>query len=577
MIKLLAKLKPYVLACILLVGITFIEVNTELSLPTYMADIINIGIPRSDKAFIFWTAAKMLGYIALGIACGVFSGFLNARVSSGYGRDLRNMVFSKAVNSSIAAADSIGTASFITRTTNDINQVQMFVILAFSIGSRAPLMIIGGILMSQTKSTDLSWVVFLSVPLLMILVLSVGFVVMPLSTSLQKKIDQVNRIMREKLTGIRVARAFGAEEYEERRFDTANGDLARTMIRMNRIMAVLMPGIMLLLSFTQIALVWFGAIEVQQGDIMVGDVMAVVQYVMQIMFSFMIVTMVFAMFPRANASARRINQVLNLDEAMANPADVSQAQGESRGMIEFRNVSFCYGGTASPALRELSFTAYPGQTTAIIGSTGSGKTTILSLILRFYEATSGQILIDGVDISQLPPKGLRARIGYVPQKAMLFRGTIAENIRYGNPDATDAQVEAAAKTAQAMEFIAQKPEGMEASVAQLGSNLSGGQKQRLAIARAIVRKPQIYLFDDSFSALDAKTDQRLRSALRDYTGNATVIIVAQKVSTILNAHRIIVLDKGECVGQGTHEELCRTCEVYQEIVASQMSAEEGNV
>ncbi len=555
MFRLLARLKGSWLRIILLAALTLAGVYSDLYLPSLMARIINDGITGGDQRLILLTGAEMLLFALLGVLCAVSSGILSSQVSMGFGRDLRGAVFRKTAALSLTEFESFGTATLITRTTNDINQVQMFITMAF------------------TSSPSLSRVVLLSVPALVVTVVAVSSVALPLSGTIQRSVDRVNRILREKLTGLRVERAFGTEEYEEQRFDGANRDLTAVSIRMHRTMSVLMPALTLIMSFTQISLVWSGAVQIDAGNLLVGDMMAVIQYVMQIMMSLMMFTMIFVMAPRAVASARRLNDVLEAPEAIADPLSPAPDTG-LRGTVEFRDVSLTYQGAEKPVLEGISFTARPGETTAIIGSTGSGKSTLVNLIPRFFDATGGAVLVDGVDVRQLEQKQLRDKIGFVPQKALLFRGTIRENIAYGKPTATDLEILEAAQTAQALDFIQQKPGGLEAPVAQLGQNFSGGQKQRLSIARALVRKPEIYIFDDSFSALDAKTDAALRAALKRTTQDATVLIVAQKVSTILDADRIIVLDGGGCVGMGTHRELLQSCPVYQEIVYSQMPAEE---
>jgi ATP-binding cassette subfamily B multidrug efflux pump len=573
MIKLLAKLKSYWMRIILLIAVTLAGVYADLYLPSLMARIIDQGIATADYGYILLEGLKMLFFAFMSVLCAVGSGILGSQISMGYGRDLRGLVFRKANSLSLTEFEDFGTATLITRTTNDINQIQMFVMMAFRILIRAPLMIVGGVNMAYSSSTSLSQVVVFSVPALVISVVVVASLALPLSNTIQRSVDRVNLIMREKLTGLRVERAFGTEIYEEKRFDKANRDLTAVTMRMQRTMAVLMPLLTLIMSFTQVALVWSGAVQIDAGNLLVGDMMAVIQYVMQIMFSLMLFTMIFVMAPRAVASARRVRDVLETPEALSDP-EKPAPETSIRGTVEFRNVSLTYEGAEKPVLHNISFTARPGETTAIIGSTGSGKSTLVNLIPRFFDTTEGQVLVDGVDVREMTQKELRDKIGFVPQKALLFRGTIRENIAYGKPGATDQEILEAARVAQALDFIQQKPGGLDSHVAQLGQNFSGGQKQRLSIARALVRRPEIYVFDDSFSALDAKTDAALRGALKKVTGGSTVFIVAQKVSTIMDADRILVLDSGGCVGMGTHKELLQSCPVYQEIVYSQMSAEE---
>ncbi len=574
MLKILGKLKPYWVQILLILGLTLGNVYAELFLPNIMSGIVNVGIMTGDKGYILAQGLKMLGFAALAVVCAVAAGFFNSRVSMAYGRDLRAMVFKKVTDFSLTEYDRFGPASLLTRTINDISQLQQVVMMGLRIMVRAPLMIVGGVTMAYSKSPELFRVIFFSVPMLILLVVLVASIALPLSTSIQQKIDRVNRILREKLTGIRVQRAFGTELYEEERFDGANRDLTRTGIKMNRTMAILPSAMTFLMTGIQIFLAYSGAVQVDAGTLQVGDIMAVIQYVMQIMMSLTMFAMIFIMLPRAIASGRRVLEVMNTPSSVCS-ADAPRHPGQSRGLVEFRDVTFSYGGAQTPALQNLSFTARPGQTTAIIGGTGSGKTTLLNLLPRFYDAAKGAVLVDGVDVRELELDDLRGRIGYVPQRATLFKGTIADNIRYGKEDASEEEIRAAARIAQAEEFISAREEGYDAPVSQLGANLSGGQKQRLSIARAVVRRPEIYLFDDSFSALDAKTDLSLRKALGEITGDATVIIVAQKVSTIIGADQILVLDKGECVGLGTHEELLKTCEVYREIAYSQHSTEEA--
>lgn len=576
MTKILGKLKPYTFQIILVAVLTLAGVYADLFLPEIMSRIINQGVAGADKQFILVQGLKMLLFALLAVVCGVSSGYFSARVSMFYGRDLRAMLFRQVSSFSLAEYDHFGPASLITRTTNDITLLQNSLIMTFRILVRAPLMIIGGVTMAWSKSPELSRNVLFSIPVQVVLVVVIASVTLPLSTTLQERIDRVNRVMREKLTGLRVQRAFCTEAYEEQRFDDASAALTRTALRMNRIMSLLMPVLVLLVNGTQIAIVYSGAVQVGIGSIEVGDVMAVVQYVMQIMISITMFTMIFIMLPRALAAGKRISEVLAVRSEIqdGNLSGAEAARDVPAGQVEFRDVTFSYGGAQHPALEHISFTAAPGRITAIIGSTGCGKSTLLNLIPRFYDPDSGAVLIGGTDIRELSLKSLRNRIGYVPQKAVLFKGTIADNIRFGREGVSDDELLEAARIAQAREFIDARPEGIQAPVSQLGANLSGGQKQRLAIARALVRRADIYLFDDSFSALDAKTDAALRRELAKSTGNATVIIVAQKVSTILEADQILVLDDGRCVGAGTHRELMRDCAVYREIVESQLSEEE---
>ena len=437
----------------------------------------------------------------------------------------------------------------------------------------APMMMIGGIIMALQKDAKLSLLIVVVVPILALAIVLIASKVIPLFKSMQVKVDNMNRVLRERLTGVRVIRAFNRIDHETSRFSETNADLTNTAIKANRIVAIAMPLMMVMMNLTTVAIIWFGGIRIDSGAMQVGDLMAFIQYVMQIMFSLVMVTFMFVMIPRASASALRINDVLN-KEAEIVDAEKTKPAGKKRGFLEFKNVTFSYPGAEEPAIRGITFSAQPGEVTAVIGGTGSGKSTLVNLVPRFYDVQDGEVLVDGVDVREITQADLRAKIGYVPQQAVLFSGTIAENIRYGKDDATDEEVRLAAQTAQATEFIETMEDQFDAFIAQDGTNVSGGQKQRLSIARALVRKPEIYIFDDSFSALDFKTDSNLRKALRTETAESTVLIVAQRVTTVMDADRIIVLDEGEITGSGTHKELMADCEVYREIVFSQLSAEE---
>lgn len=548
---------------------------SELGLPYLLAEVVNRGILQDDMAFVARTGGLMLLLAVTSVVCTLTTGFLAARVSSGMGRSLRQQIFVQVGGFSPSDVDRFGSASLITRSTNDVTQIQNFIMALLRMVLRAPIIAAGGVFMAYLKSPGLSAIMLVSLPALVLLVVGVARMVMPLSNKMQAKIDRVNLVMREKLTGVRVIRAFGNEAFERERFDSANRDLTDTSIRMQRTASLMMPCANLVMSGTILALIWFGGLRVSHGELLVGDIMALVQYVTQILMSVMMISIVFIMLPRAMSSAGRINEVLETEASIQNPEQ--RLAGEPQGRLVFENVSFRYPGADADALSHISFDALPGGVTAIIGSTGSGKSTLLRLVERFHDVTEGRILVDGVDLRDYDQLTLRARLGYVPQKAVLFSGTIASNIRQGRPEASDEEVAAAAALAQAAEFIDERAEGFDAPISQGGVNVSGGQKQRLSIARAAVRRPEFYLFDDSFSALDFATDARLRAALARETGQATVIIVAQRVSTIMNAGRIIVLDAGEMAGIGTHSELMKSCEVYQEIVASQLSKEEwGN-
>jgi len=572
-LKLLRYLRPYAALVAANFLFVFFSAFAELYLPRLMADIVDYGIVNGDTAYILRTGGWMLLVALVGTAVAILGNYASARVSMGFGRDLRSAVFRKVQGFSLAEFDRIGTATLITRTTNDITQIQNVLVVALRMMLFAPMMMIGSVILALSTDVGLSVVVLVALPLLALTIGVVGTRAVPLFQAMQRKIDRLNRVVREGLTGVRVIRAFNRTEYETGRFVDANRDLTETAIRVNRLMAALMPTLSLLMNLTAIAVVWFGGIRIEAGHMEVGDLMAFVQYVMHIMFSLIMLSMMFIMLPRAAASATRINEVLDVSPAITDPPE-PRSPRESLGQVEFRNVTFSYPGAERPALEGISFVARPGEVTAIIGGTGSGKTTLVNLIPRFYDVQEGAVLVDGVDVREWKQDELRARIGYVPQKAMLFSGTIADNIRFGRADATDDEIAHAAAVAQASDFIAEMKDGFNTEIAQGGTNVSGGQKQRLTIARALVRRPRIYIFDDNFSALDFKTDARLRAALKREVGRATVFIVAQRVSTVMDADRIIVLDAGRVAGMGTHRELMQNCAVYREIVASQLSEEE---
>ncbi len=573
MTRLFRFLKPFGISVALVLALIFLQSMAELYLPTLMADIVDLGVVKGDTPYILKIGGFMLLVAALGTLFSIAASYLSSKVSAGFGKTLRGKVFAHVENFSLQEFDKIGTASLITRTTNDITQVQQVLTMMMRMMISAPMMCIGGIIMAVSKDAKLSLVLVVVIPVIALTIYAVTRKGIPLFKAMQVKLDKINLVLREGLTGIRVIRSFNREDHEQQRFDAANLDLTNTAVRVNRIMASLMPVMMLILNFSSIAIIWFGGIRIDNGDMQIGSLMAFLQYAMQIMFSLIMLSMMMVMLPRASASATRINEVLEMQPDITDPAEPKSAGGK-HGCVEFRDVTFSYPGAEKPALSHISFQANPGDVTAIIGGTGSGKSTLISLLPRFYDIDSGSIKIDGVDVREMSQEALRAKIGFVPQKAVLFSGTIAENIRYGKEDASEEDVRQAAEVAQASEFIAGMPDGFDAVIAQGGTNLSGGQKQRLSIARALVRKPEIYVFDDSFSALDFKTDARLRAALKPETTNATVLIVAQRVSTVMDADQIIVLDEGEIAGIGTHRELLDSCAVYREIVASQLSEEE---
>ena len=574
MLKLFKNLSPYRVPILFVLFLIFIQTMSDLYLPTLMADIVDKGISKEDIPYIWKIGGIMLLITALGAICSIAASYYSSRVAVGFGQRLRSKVFGHVQNFSLQEFDKIGTASLITRTTNDINQVQQVLIMLLRMMVSAPLMCIGGIIMAVNRDAKLSIVIVVVIPVLMGAIAIIALKGLPLFKVMQVKLDTLNRVLRENLTGMRVIRSFNRTNYETKRFNDANVDLTDTAVKVNKIMAAMMPTMMLVMNFATIAIVWFGGIRISNGEMQVGSLMAFIQYAMQIMFSLIMLSVIFVIVPRASASAIRINEVLDMVPEINDPEQPKEANLE-RGFLRFENVTFHYPGAEQPAISNISFEAGPGETTAIIGGTGSGKSTLLSLIPRFYDVGSGKVLIDGVDVRELTQEQLRAKIGFVPQKSVLFTGTIAENIRYGKEDASDEEIQYATEIAQATEFIVDMKDGFQSEIAQGGSNVSGGQKQRLSIARALVRRPEVYVFDDSFSALDFKTDSKLRAALKEITSEATVLLVAQRVSTVMDADRIIVLDDGAIVGIGTHRELMNTCDVYREIVSSQLSEEES--
>lgn len=573
MFKLFRYLKQFKLAVILSLLFVMCRALSDLYLPRLTADIVNVGIMNGNTAYILRVGAVMLAIAAFGGVCAVFGSFYSAKASAGLARLLREKVFSHVESFSLPEFDKFGTASLITRTTNDITQLQMVLMMALRMMVMAPIMSVGGIFMAVSKDPRLSLVFVVAVPLIFAVITSVAKKGLPLFVAMQNKLDALNLVFRERLTGIRVIRAFNREDYEQERFKDANYDYTSTAIQVHRIMSVMMPIMMLVMNLTTISIIWFGGIRIDLGFMLVGDLMAFIQYGTHIMFSMFALSMLFVMIPRAAASADRINEVLETKPEIIDAETVTSAD-ERHGYVEFNDVTFSYPGAERPALSNITFSAGPGEVTAIIGGTGSGKSTISSLLLRFYDVHNGSIKVNGVDIRDMAQKELRSKIGYVPQKAVLFSGTVKENIRYGKEGADDEEVLRAAEIAQANDFIEAMSHGYYAEIAQGGMNVSGGQKQRLSIARALVRKPEIYVFDDSFSALDFKTDARLRAALREETVDSTVIIVAQRVSTVMDADRIIVLEDGRVTGIGTHKELLRNNEIYRDIVSSQLTEEE---
>ena len=568
MLKLFKGLKPYWTLVIGVLVLVFISTLTDLELPDLMSDIVDTGIVQGDVSYILGRGGVMLLVALLGTVCTILTSYLSSKIGMGFSRDLRKKVFEKVESFSLTEINEMGTASLITRTTNDINQVQMVVIMMMRMMLSAPIMIVGALIMALRKDVELSKVILVVIPIIIVTIAIIAKFTLPMFQKMQNKIDKLNLVVRENLTGIRVIRVFNKVEAEQERFNQASLEVSRIATMANRLMGALMPLMMLILNLSIIAVIWFGGIRINDGDLMVGDLMAFIQYLTQVMFSLLMLTMMFVLIPRAQASAVRINEVLEMESPIQEPKEAIQPQ--LKGYVEFKNVSFGYEGAEEYAISNISFVAKPGEVTAIIGGTGSGKSSILNMIPRFYDAAKGEVLVDGVNVRDMNQQELRSKIGYVPQKAVLFTGTIRDNILYGKEDATDEEVRHALEIAQATDFVSKMKEGIESPISQGGTNVSGGQKQRLSIARAIVRKPEIYLFDDSFSALDFKTDAQLRAALKKETKDSTVIIVAQRVSTVMDATRILVMDEGHVVGMGTHEELLQTNEIYQQIVESQL-------
>jgi ATP-binding cassette subfamily B protein len=573
--KLLVRyLRPY---WPLLIGVVVFQLAQSIAslyLPALNADIIDDGVAKGDTEFIMRTGAVML-LITLGqVAASILAVYFGARASMGLGRDLRASVFRRVGEFSEREVARFGAPSLITRSTNDVQQVQMLVLMTCTILVSAPILSIGGVIMALREDLALSWIMVVAVP---VLLLAVGLIIVrmvPQFRAMQARIDNVNRVLREQLTGIRVIRAFVREQRERERFGVANEELTDTALRAGRLFALMFPVVMLVLNVSSVAVLWFGAFRIEDGDMQVGSLIAFLSYLIQILMAVMMATFMAVLLPRATVSADRIGEVLETEPSVVAPvAPITELA--TGGEVELREATFAYPGAEAPVLRELSFTARPGKMTAIIGSTGSGKTTLVNLLPRLFDVTDGAVLVDGVDVRELDPEVLWSRIGLIPQRPYLFSGTVASNLRYGNPEASDEELWAALEIAQARDFVEAMPEQLEAPIAQGGTNVSGGQRQRLAIARALVKRPEIYVFDDSFSALDTATDARLRQALAREVGDATMIVVAQRVSTILQADQIVVLEDGAVVGLGTHKELLETSAEYREIVESQLSAEEA--
>ncbi len=532
---------------------------------------LGVDTAKVQNDFILTAGGWMLGLTLLSVFCTIIVGFLSAQIAAGMARDIRRDIFQKVESYSNTEFDKFSTASLITRTTNDVTQIQMVVLMMVRMVFYAPLIGIGGLIKVLAKDSPLSWLIGLAVMILISLIIVVFSVALPRFKIIQKLVDRINLVARENLTGMMVIRAFNMQAFEEKRFDKANQDLTANSLFINRVMVIMMPLMMLIMNLLMVGIIWFGAKQVAEANMQVGDMLAFMQYAMQIVFSFLMLSFMFIIIPRASVSADRIAEVVETEPKIRDPKQPKQFPTPFKGTVEFRDVSFRYPGADTDALEKISFTAQPGQMTAFIGSTGAGKSTIVNLIPRFYEVTGGAILIDGVDIREVTQHDLREKIGYVPQKSSLFSGTIESNLRYADEHASPDMLQSALEIAQAQEFVDSKPEGLAAEISQGGANVSGGQKQRLSIARAIVKKPPVYILDDSFSALDFKTDAALRRAFKEKAANSTLLIVTQRVSTIKNAEQIIVLDEGKIVGKGTHQELMESCETYREIATSQLT------
>ncbi|TMC27683.1 MAG: ABC transporter ATP-binding protein [Chloroflexi bacterium] len=565
-------LRPYKGPVALVVILVLAQSIANLYLPNLNADIINNGVVKGDIGYIWRIGGLMLALAVVVGVLAIIAVYFSSRASMGLGRDVRRAVFERVQEFSAREMNRFGTPSLITRNTNDVQQVQLFVQLALSILVTAPIMLVGGIILAVREDVTLSSILIVILPLMVAVIGTLMYFAIPLFQAIQVKIDRINQVLREQITGVRVIRAFNRTPFEKDRFEAANADLTGTALRVNRIFATALPALLLIMNLSSVAVVWFGGHLIDSGQMPVGNLIAFLAYILQILFAVMMAVMMAIFIPRAAASASRLEEVLSTQPSIAEPATAVEP-AHLTGTAEFRQVTFGYPGGEAPVLHELSFELRPGETTAIIGGTGSGKTTLVNLIPRFFDVTAGAVLVNDVDVRQQSLEGLWSAIGLVPQQAYLFRGTIADNLRFGNEEATEAELWRALEVAQARDFVTALPQQLEAPVDQGGTNLSGGQRQRLAIARAVVKRPQLYLLDDCFSALDAGTDARLRAALKQAASDATVVIVAQRVSTILHADRIIVLDAGRIVGMGTHRQLLSSTNAYREIVESQLGEE----
>ena len=566
-------IRPYWGLLSIVIVLQTIATIMSLYLPTLNARIIDEGVVVGDTGFIWSTGGIMLILSAVQGAAQIGAVWAGANTAMQFGRDVRTAIFKRALEFSTQELNKFGAPSLITRNTNDVQQVQMLVLMTCVMLVSAPITMVGGVFMALREDAGLSWIILAAV-----VILGIGIVILitqmgPLFESMQKRIDALNRVLREQITGIRVIRAFVREPHEAQRFERTNAELVDVTTRVGRLMAFLFPFVGFIMNLSTVAVMWFGAQRIESGNLQIGQLTAFIAYLMQILISVMMTTMLLVMAPRAAVSADRIMEVLGTESSVAPPTNPQSATG--RGVVEFDDVTFAYPGAEAPVLKDINFTLTPGKTTAIIGSTGSGKSTLINLIPRLFDVTGGRVLVDGVDVRDFDPEDLWARVGLVPQKPYLFSGTVASNLRYGKPDATDDELWEALTVAQAADFVRERDGGLESPIAQGGTNVSGGQRQRLAIARALVKKPGVYIFDDSFSALDVTTDARLRAALRPVTRDAAVLVVAQRISTITGADEILVVDDGEIVGRGTHEQLLASNETYQEIVESQLSAEEA--
>jgi len=572
--KILSLLKPYIIFIVIVIVLTYFQVMINLKLPDYMIKIVNEGIIQNDNDIIYKNGLFMILYTLIGGIFSIIVSFFASRIATGYSKNLRSKIFSKIESFSINEFNKFSTSSLITRSTNDVQQIQMLLIMFFRIVLFAPIMAIGAFLKALNVAPSMSWIIGVAVTIMITLIITLFIIAFPKFQTLQKLVDKINLIARENLTGLRVVRAFNKEAREEEKFNKANIDLTKMNLFVNRLMIFLHPAMILILNFALLSIVWFGGYLIQDGSIQIGDMIAFMQYATQTIMSFLMISVVFIIFSRASASVKRVSEVLDSTSSIKNPKTPVVIDKNIKGKIEFKNVDFSYAGAEKPVLCDINFMALPGQTTAFIGSTGSGKSTLVNLIPRIHDVSKGQVLIDGIDVRDFKLEDLYKMIGYVPQRGILFSGTIKSNIKYGNKNASDSLIKKFADTAQATEFIDKLDEKFESNVAQGGANLSGGQKQRLSIARALAVEPKIFIFDDSFSALDFTTDAKLRKELEKITKNKTVLIVAQRIGTIMNADKIIVLDEGKIVGQGTHKELLKSSKVYREIAYSQLSEKE---